>query len=179
MSKNTSFSLGEHFSSFVEAQVGQGRYSSASDVVRAGLRLLEEQEAKFRRCRPRSSKASKAAHRHRSILKNSSLGNGNHSRNPVTSRYTLSPRAQGDLDEIWSLYGQALGHRPSGILYPPDRADIMAIRHNRRWAEPFRDIRAGYYKYPTGSHVLFYRLIEGGIDVVRILHERMDFGRHL
>lgn len=47
MSKNTSFSLGEHFSSFVETQVGQGRYSSASDVVRAGLRLLEEQEAKL------------------------------------------------------------------------------------------------------------------------------------
>jgi antitoxin ParD1/3/4 len=44
-SKNTSFSLGEHFSHFVEAQVGEGRYSSASDVVRAGLRLLEEQEA--------------------------------------------------------------------------------------------------------------------------------------
>jgi antitoxin ParD1/3/4 len=43
--KNTSFSLGEHFSRFVEAQVDQGRYSSASDVVRAGLRLLEEQEA--------------------------------------------------------------------------------------------------------------------------------------
>jgi antitoxin ParD1/3/4 len=47
MSKNTSFSLGEHFSSFVETQVEQGRYSSASDVVRAGLRLLEEQEAKL------------------------------------------------------------------------------------------------------------------------------------
>jgi antitoxin ParD1/3/4 len=47
MSKNTSFSLGDHFSSFVEEQVQQGRYSSASDVVRAGLRLLEEQEAKL------------------------------------------------------------------------------------------------------------------------------------
>ena len=47
VSKNTSFSLGEHFHNFVETQVGQGRYSSASDVVRAGLRLLEEQEAKL------------------------------------------------------------------------------------------------------------------------------------
>lgn len=47
MSKNTSFSLGEHFSRFVEAQVDQGRYSSASDVVRAALRLLEEQEARL------------------------------------------------------------------------------------------------------------------------------------
>lgn len=47
MGKNTSFSIGEHFSAFVETQVNQGRYSSASDVVRAALRLLEEQEAKL------------------------------------------------------------------------------------------------------------------------------------
>ena len=47
MSRNTSVSLGEHFSRFVEAQVGEGRYSTASDVVRAGLRLLEEQEARL------------------------------------------------------------------------------------------------------------------------------------
>jgi antitoxin ParD1/3/4 len=45
MPKNTSFSLGDHFTSFVETQVGLGRYSSASDVVRAALRLLEEREA--------------------------------------------------------------------------------------------------------------------------------------
>jgi antitoxin ParD1/3/4 len=47
MGKNTSFSLGDHFTSFIEKQVVQGRYSNASDVVRAGLRLLEEEEAKL------------------------------------------------------------------------------------------------------------------------------------
>ncbi len=47
MAKNTSFVIGDHFAAFVEAQVAEGRYGSASDVVRAGLRLLEEQETKL------------------------------------------------------------------------------------------------------------------------------------
>jgi toxin ParE1/3/4 len=41
------------------------------------------------------------------------------------------------------------------------------------------DIREGYRKYPVGSHMLFYRLITDGIDVVRILHRQMDFDRYL
>jgi antitoxin ParD1/3/4 len=48
LSKNTSISLGDHFASFIDAQVQTGRYGSASDVVRAGLRLLEEHETKVK-----------------------------------------------------------------------------------------------------------------------------------
>ncbi len=44
MGKNTSISLGNHFESFIESSVSKGRFSNASEVVRAGLRLLEEEE---------------------------------------------------------------------------------------------------------------------------------------
>jgi antitoxin ParD1/3/4 len=47
MTKNTSFSLGEHFTAFIDAEIATGRYASASDVVRASLRLLEEREAQL------------------------------------------------------------------------------------------------------------------------------------
>ncbi len=46
--RNTSVSLGQHFTSFIDSQVQGGRYDSASAVIRAGLRLLEEHEAKVK-----------------------------------------------------------------------------------------------------------------------------------
>ena len=48
MNRNTSVSLGPHFTHFIDAQVQGGRYNSASDVVRAGLRLLEEHETRVK-----------------------------------------------------------------------------------------------------------------------------------
>lgn len=44
MGRNTSISLGDHFENFIEHAINDGRFNNASEVIRAGLRLLEEEE---------------------------------------------------------------------------------------------------------------------------------------
>ncbi len=47
MAQNTSISLDDHFADFLSRQVASGRYRSSSEVIRAGLRLLEDQETQL------------------------------------------------------------------------------------------------------------------------------------
>ncbi len=94
--------------------------------------------------------------------------------------YTLSRSAQADLAEIWDYSTRHWGE---------DRADryILAIREacdaladGRRQGRVIDAIRPGYRKLPIASHVLFFRRTAGGvIEVVRILHQRMDVTLHL
>ena len=47
MSKNTSITLGDHFEKIIKKMLDSGRYSSVSEVIRAGLRLIDEEEGKI------------------------------------------------------------------------------------------------------------------------------------
>ncbi len=46
MSRNTSISLGNYFDQFIQTQISAGRYKNVSEIIRAGLRLLENEENK-------------------------------------------------------------------------------------------------------------------------------------
>lgn len=55
-----------------------------------------------------------------------------------------------------------------------------ALATGRRQGRTADEVRAGYRKAAVGSHVLFYRMaVDGTLDIVRILHQRMDVTRHL
>lgn len=60
MSKNTSILLGDHFDQFINEQVSTGRFSSASEVVRSALRLLEAEEMKKKSLNRALSKGEKS-----------------------------------------------------------------------------------------------------------------------
>ncbi|KHE91149.1 MAG: type II toxin-antitoxin system ParD family antitoxin [Candidatus Scalindua rubra] len=51
MSTNKSYSLGSHYENFISNQVAQGRFNNGSEVVRAGLRMLEDYEARMNELR--------------------------------------------------------------------------------------------------------------------------------
>ncbi len=94
-------------------------------------------------------------------------------------RLTLSPRAQADIEEIWSYTVEHWSLDQAEVYLRKIKAAVEAVADDPRLGRPCDEVRAGYRKYPAGSHLLFYRTTPDSIDIVRILHQRMDFERHL
>ena len=97
----------------------------------------------------------------------------------MTRRFILSPRAQTDLEEIWDYTVARWGLDQAETYTRQLWECIKAAAARPSIGRECADLRPGYYKVSSGSHVLFYRLIADGIDVVRILHERMDYDRYI
>jgi toxin ParE1/3/4 len=93
--------------------------------------------------------------------------------------YVLSPRAQADIDDIWDYTADRWSDDQAERYTEDIRHAIEAIARDPRRGRPCDHIRRGYRKYSVGAHVLFFRVVGDGIEVVRILHQRMDFDRHL
>jgi toxin ParE1/3/4 len=97
----------------------------------------------------------------------------------MTGRFVLSPRAETDLGEIWDYTTDRWGLDQAEMYTRGIWQCIQAVAQRPAIGQDCSDIRTGYYKISCGSHVLFYRLTADGIDVVRILHERMNYDSHL
>lgn len=92
--------------------------------------------------------------------------------------YRLTPRAVADLEEIW-LYTSKNWSLEQADSYHNAIVDALdGLVAGKKAGRPV-DIRDGYFKYLVGSHLVFYRLVDSDLVVVRVLHQRMDVGRHL
>lgn len=95
------------------------------------------------------------------------------------SEVILSPRAKLDLSEIWD-YTLSQWGVDQAEKYVRDLWTMMEMQaSDPTKSVDIGDVRKGYRKSRSGSHVIFFKVTGDGIDVVRILHQRMDFERHL
>ena len=93
--------------------------------------------------------------------------------------YRLTPAAEADLEAIWRFTIHQWGsHQASRYIdFLTEAFDVLAQSPG---AAPGCDhIRQGYRRWTVERHVIYFRVVEYGIVIVRVLHDRMDAPRHL
>jgi toxin ParE1/3/4 len=95
------------------------------------------------------------------------------------SRVVLSPKAKSDLSGIWDYTFEEWGSGQAEKYVRDLWAIIQLQANDHTTSTDIGYVRPGYRKVRAGSHVVFFKLSDDGIDVIRILHQRMDFDRHL
>ena len=94
------------------------------------------------------------------------------------SLYRLRPRAASDLEAIWDYTFEKWSKTQADSYYN----DIISTLDNLASGAlrgRVSDVKDDYMTYPVGSHIIIHRFSGSSLDVVRILHQSMDFVRHL
>ena len=92
--------------------------------------------------------------------------------------FHLSPLAEADLEDIWSFTVERWSWEQAQSYHRKLVDAFRALAEGRVKGRAV-DVRQGYLKHSVGSHMVFYRQQKPGIEVIRILHQRMDVSRHL
>ena len=97
-------------------------------------------------------------------------------------RYLLSPRyyrrALKRISTTWDFSAERWGEGRADSYLRGLWTGISIVADDPRRGHAC-DLRDGYFQYSVGKHVLFFKLIVEGVDIIRILHQSMDFQRHL
>lgn len=94
-------------------------------------------------------------------------------------RILKSPEAETDLENIWLYSFETWGESQADRYYDKLIAGIDSLLANPLSGQERDSIRKGYRSIQINRHVVYYRLQGETIDIVRILHERMNHGLHL
>ncbi len=92
--------------------------------------------------------------------------------------FFLRPKARADLEDIWHFTFEHWGEEQADhYIHDLDNA-FQALAAMPEKGRPCDDIREGYRRHTVGKHLIFYRQTVKGIEIVRILHQRMDPDLH-
>ncbi|WP_070157490.1 type II toxin-antitoxin system RelE/ParE family toxin [Sphingobium phenoxybenzoativorans] len=95
------------------------------------------------------------------------------------AEYRLTPAAARDLADIWRYTEKEWGRDQANAYALAIRAACGDLAKFPRQAQDCAHIRQGYRRRSTGRHIIYFRVTDYGIAVVRILHQRMDTKRRL
>jgi toxin ParE1/3/4 len=93
-------------------------------------------------------------------------------------KYTLTSRADSDLEEIWEYTDERWGRTQAHNYLTQLERRMSALAENPNRGRMRLEISGMPMSYHEGRHVIFYRTIAEGIEVLRVLHDSMDFSRH-
>lgn len=92
-------------------------------------------------------------------------------------RLFLSAEARQDLREIWTYTARTWGRDQADRYALGIRAMFTRLVAGQAVSRSADQVQSGLRKVPVGRHVVFFRETEERVEVVRVLHERMDVGR--
>ena len=93
--------------------------------------------------------------------------------------FKLFPLARADLEEIWLYTLKTWSAAQADTYHRKFVIAFEALAAGTREGRNVDHIRQGYFRLAIGSHAIFYRESADEIEIVRVLHQRMDFERHL
>lgn len=93
--------------------------------------------------------------------------------------YRLTPQAERDLEDIWAYTFRVWSAKQADQYHADLIVAIERLTRGERVGRNVDELRPDYLKYTVGQHVLFYRLSAHHLDVIRILHQRMDIPTRL
>jgi toxin ParE1/3/4 len=95
------------------------------------------------------------------------------------TQFQLSKLAISDLRSIGRYTQKTWGHEQRNRYLGELDAAFKLLVEQPELGYQCDDIRPGYRKFPVGRHLIFYRPTPEGVNIIRILHERMDADTHL
>jgi toxin ParE1/3/4 len=158
MNKNTSISLGNYFDQFVQSRISEGRFKNVSEVIRAGLRLLEEEESKV-------------------IALKKAVQDGIDS--GIANDFDPKKHLE-DLSTIWDYTFEVWSERQADKYYESLISNCQEIADNPLLGKNYDGITQNLLAMKTNRQIIFYRTLnENYAEITRILNERMDLKKRI